>query len=277
MSAGPSTAQQGTVPEEVAGDEEQTSGEPFDLTNKSVVKATVLLSELGRHRRGITATEIAHAVGMTRPTAFRLLLSLEQNGFVARVDNRYMLGWQMARLGRLADPYTGVVSRIQPILNEYAAKFNETTAFAMVTGAASYDVIAEASSSRFLNASHLYVGKSYPLHASATGKLLLAELSDEEAGAALPPRLESFTPSTITRRDAFFKELQKIREQGFATLDNELEVGLFVVACPVRDSAGSLLGVVTIDGPTERLKQFDLQDTVEKLNRAADAIAKVLL
>ncbi|WP_120520356.1 IclR family transcriptional regulator [Arthrobacter celericrescens] len=277
MAAGRSTAaEEGTPSEETVGDEDQASAEPLDLTNKSVVKATVLLSELGRHRQGITVTELAHAVGMTRPTAFRLLLSLEQTGFVVREDNRYMLGWQMARLGRLADPYAGVVPRIQPILNEYAAKFNETTSFAMVTGAASYDVIAEASSSRFLNASYMYVGKSYPLHASATGKLILAELSDEEAGAALPARLESFTPSTITRRDAFFKELQKIREQGFSTLDNELEVGLFVVACPVRDSAGALLGVVTINGPTERLKQLDIQDAVAKLNRAGEAIAKAL-
>lgn len=83
------------------------SDEPFDMTNKSVIKATVLLSELGRHRQGITVTELAQAVRMTRPTAFRLLLSLEQTGFVDRVDNRYKLGWQMARLGRLADPMPG--------------------------------------------------------------------------------------------------------------------------------------------------------------------------
>lgn len=276
MAAGRSTARDETAPEEAFEEEEQASAEPLDLTNKSVVKATVLLSELGRHRQGITATEIAQLVGMTRPTAFRLLLSLEQSGFVARVDNRYMLGWQMARLGRLADPYTGVVSRIQPLLNDFAAKFNETITFIMVTGEASYDVVAEASASRYLNASHMWVGGTYPMHASAAGKVVLAELSDEKVIAALPKRLESFTPKTITRRDALLEELRRVREQGYAVLDDELEEGLFVVACPVRDSAGQLLGALTVNGPTQRVKLDDLEPLVGKLQQAADKVAQAL-
>ena len=107
MAAGRSAAEA----DEAQGTDATAAEESADLTNKSVIKATVLLSELGRHRQGITVTELAQAVGMTRPTAFRLLLSLEQTGFVDRVDNRYLLGWQVARLGRLADPYTGAVAR----------------------------------------------------------------------------------------------------------------------------------------------------------------------
>ena len=115
------------------------------MTNKSVIKATVLLKELGNHRQGITVTELAQAVGMTQPTAFRLLLSLEQTGFVERADNSYMLGWQVARLGRLADPYAGAVARIQPALDEYAVRLNETFSFVMVRGDWDHQVIAEAS------------------------------------------------------------------------------------------------------------------------------------
>lgn len=270
------TVQDKTVPEGVVGDEEPGAAEPLDLTNKSVIKATVLLSELGRHRQGITVTELAHAVGMTRPTAFRLLLSLEQSGFVARVDNRYMLGWQMARLGRLADPYAGVVSRIQPLLNECASRFNETITFVMVTGEASYDVVAEASASRFLNASAMWVGRTYPMHASAAGKVVLAELSDEKVVAALPKRLESYTSKTITRRDALLEELRRVREQGYAILDDELEEGLFVIACPVRDSAGQLLGALTVNGPTQRIKADDLGSLAAKLQQAADKVAAAL-
>ncbi|WP_426300794.1 IclR family transcriptional regulator [Arthrobacter sp. R-11] len=276
MAAGPSTAQDETASEKAVGEEEQASPEPLDLTNKSVVKATVLLGELGRHRQGITVTEIAQAVGMTRPTAFRLLLSLEQRGFVARVDNRYMLGWQMARLGRLADPYAGVVSKIQPLLNECAAKFNETITFVMVTGEASYDVVAEASGARFLNASAMWVGRTYPMHASAAGKVVLAELSDEQVVAALPKRLESFTPKTITRRDALLEELRRVREQGYAILDDELEEGLFVIACPVRDSAGQLLGALTVNGPTQRVKSDDLSALAGQLQLTADKVAEAL-
>ncbi|VXB91421.1 IclR family transcriptional regulator [Arthrobacter sp. 9AX] len=255
---------------EAAGDE------TADLTNKSVIKATVLLSELGRHRAGITVTELAQAVGMTRPTAFRLLLSLEQTGFVDRVDNRYTLGWEMARLGRLADPHTGAVARVQPILDDYAARLNETVNLAMVRDALTYDVIAEASGSRHLNVT-MYVGETYPIHASATGKLMLAEMGDDEVAQALPKKLEAFTPKTITRRDELIQELHKIRHQGYSVLDNELEEGLFVVAFPVRDVAGALVGTVSVNGPEQRLKSDSLPATIDQLRLAGKDIAKALL
>jgi DNA-binding IclR family transcriptional regulator len=238
---------------------------------------TVLLSELGRHRKGITVTELAQAVGMTRPTAFRLLLSLEQTGFVDRVDNRYLLGWQMARLGRLADPYTGAVARIQPILDEYAVKLNETISFAMIRDETSYDVIAEASGSRYLNASQLYVGGSYPVHASATGKLLLAELADEDIDGALPEKLESLTSRTITSRKVLLREIRRVREQGYSVIDEELEEGLFAAACPVRDGAGGLVGVLAVQGPVQRLKSDSLPDTIDLLRQAATDVAKALI
>ena len=255
--------------------EDSTHDEATDLTNKSVIKATVILSELGRHKQGITVTELAQAVKITRPTAFRLLLSLEQTGFVDRVDNRYMLGWEMARLGRLADPYAGAVARIQPVLDEYARKLNETVSFAMVRGDLAYDVIAEASATRYLNVS-LYVGETYPMHASATGKLLLAQLSDNRLAEALPEKLERYTPNTITSRKALLQELQKIREQGYAVIDNELEEGLFVVAVPVHDLAGSVVGVFTINGPVQRLKSDQLPDTLDQLQQGARDISKAL-
>lgn len=258
------------------GDDASTYQEPFDLINKSVIKATVLLKELGHHRQGTTVTELAQAGEMTRPTAFRLLLSLEQAGFVERVDNNYMLGWQVAHLGRLADPYAGAVTRIQPVLEKYAGRLNETFSFAMVRRGGNHKVIAEALGQRYLSASHQYLGGIYPLHASATGKLILAEQSDDKIAAELPEMLDAHTPYTITSRDALLRELDKVREQGYAILDNELEEGLFAVGCPVRDPAGGLTGIVTINGPTQRLKSDRLPETIDELRQAAEDVAKAL-
>ena len=265
------------APEEaLVDDDAATSQEPFDLANKSVIKATVLLKELGRHRQGITVTDLAQAGDVTRPTAFRLLLGLEQTGFVQRVDNRYVLGWQVARLGRLANPYAGAVARIQPILDEYAGRINETFSFVMVHDEGDHKVIAEALASRYLSVSHQYLGGIYPLHASATGKLILAEQSDDRIAAELPETLDSHTPFTITSRDALLRELGKVRDQGYAILDNELEEGLFAVGCPIRDSAGELIGVVTVNGPTQRLKSERLPETIDAVRQAADKVAAVL-
>jgi DNA-binding IclR family transcriptional regulator len=268
---------QSAVPEETPdGEEAATTPEPFDLINKSVVKATVLLRELGRHRDGINVTELAQSVKMSRPTAFRLLLSLEQTGFVEREDNRYKLGWQLAHLGRLADPYAGAVARIQPVLDEYASKLKETFSFVMVRGEWDHEVIAEASGSRYLSASHMYLGGTYPLHASATGKLILAEQSDDKIVAKLPAKLEKFTKHTITSRDALLKEVRQVREQGYSILDDELEEGLFAVGCPVRDPAGTLIGILLINGPAQRLKSDQLPAVIDELRKGADEVAKLL-
>lgn len=258
-------------------DVEELAQEPTDLTNKSVIKAGALLRELGRHPRGITVTELAQAVRMTRPTAFRLLLTLEQIGFVDRDDNLYTLGFEIARLGRLADPVSGLAARLQPILDELATDLNESIGFAIVNGDLDYDLVAESFGSRILNVPQQYIGRKYPLHASATGKILLAEVSDERIAEVLPDVLESFTRHTITLRSDLIREIHEVRTQGYATLDNELEEGLFTVGCAVREASGALMGVITASGPGERLRTGRLPATVERLRQAADDIAKAIL
>lgn len=247
-----------------------------DLTNKSVIKATVLLSELGRHSKGLTVTELAQRVGMTRPTAYRLLVSLEQTGFVERTDSKYTLGWEIARLGKLADPHRGIITRVQPTLDSLAEQLNETIDYAVVNGETDFDLIAEATGSHILTASQGYVGQHYPLHASATGKLLLAELPDETVEAVLPERLPALTRYTITDRAELVSALREIRLLTYATVDNENEEGLFSVSVAVRHEEGQLMGVITANGPNERMRSSRLPHMVERLRQAADDIAASL-
>ncbi|WP_433875275.1 IclR family transcriptional regulator [Sinomonas atrocyanea] len=252
------------------------ASETSDLTNKSVIKAMVLLSELGRHPRGITVTELAQKVKMTRPTAFRLLLSLEQTGFVERLDNRYLLGLEIARLGRLADPHRGTIARIQPMLDALSEELNEMIGYAVVNGEGDFDLIAEAYGTRLLTMAQGWVGREFPIHASATGKLVLAELTDEKVEAMLPETLPSLTRFTITDRKELIKALHEIRRQGYSTLDDELEEGLFAVSVAVRDDEGVLIGVLTATGPDQRMKSGRLPGIVETLRRSAGDIARTL-
>ena len=258
--------------EDATTDESETT----DLTNKSVIKATMILSELGRHLRGITVTQLAQRVGMTRPTAFRLLVSLEQTGFVERVDNKYMLGWEMARLGRLADPHRGIIARVQPVLDALAEELNETIGYAVVNGEGGFELIAEAYGSRLLTLSQGWIGRDFPLHASGTGKIVLAELPDEKVEALLPETLPMLTRFTITSRKDFIEVLHEVKRQGYATMDNELEEGLFAVSLPVRDDDGQLIGVLSATGPDQRMKSGRLPAIVEQLRQSAKEIARSL-
>jgi len=245
-----------------------------DLTNKSVIKAMSLLRELGHHPHGITVTEAAQKVGLTRPTAFRLLLSMEHEGFVDRRENVYTLGWEFLRLGRNADLTAGIAARILPGLEDLAERLNESTAFTLSKGELDYDIIAEAASSRVLSVSSIH--HRFPIHASAFGKIILAELPDERIAEIIPAKLPSHTRETITDRDQLLRELHTVRRQAYAVVDNELEEGLFAIAVPCRDTDGQLLGVISATGPQQRMKTGRLPNMVEDLRALALETARIL-
>ncbi|MFI8997829.1 helix-turn-helix domain-containing protein [Streptomyces sp. NPDC053542] len=149
------------------------SAAPTGLTNKSVVKAARLLRELAAQPRGgATVTTLAKAVGISRPTAFRLLLSLEQTALVDRIDNNYVLGCELARLGRYADPHSGVVRRAQPLLQELADHLNESVTLSAATPNDNLELIAEAYGSHVVGVMNQGMrDQHYPLHANSTGKV----------------------------------------------------------------------------------------------------------
>lgn len=255
------------------------AAEPADLVNKSVTKAIRLLRELvAQPKTGATVTVLAKAAGLSRPTAFRLLLSLERSGMVDRIDNNYILGWDLARLGRLADPYAGLVARVQPLLQELADKFNETVSMSVPNGQDGLDLIAEAFGSHLVGMSsslHM-VGQQWPLHASSSGKVLLAELPPEKVISILPEQLPAFTEHTITDRKALLRELQQIREQGFGVIDNELEEGLLSLSRPIRDASGTLVAVLTINAPRYRFGRDRIPEALQYMQDVVDRLVEAL-
>ncbi|MEU1513213.1 IclR family transcriptional regulator [Streptomyces sp. NPDC005811] len=250
---------------------------PTELTNKSVTKAVRLLRELAAQpRSGATVSALAKAAEISRPTAFRLLNSLERNGFVDRVDHNYILGWELARLGRLADPYAGLVARVQPLLQELADKCNETVTLSVPNLQDGIDLIAEAAGSQLIGLSaQNMIGQRWPLHASSTGKILLAEMPAEKVKALLPEKLESYASNTITDRAALLKELQQVREQGFSVIDNELEEGLLSLSRPIRDSSGVLVAVMSLNGPRYRFGRVRIPEALQQMQATVDRIVEV--
>jgi DNA-binding IclR family transcriptional regulator len=248
--------------------------EPTALVNKSVLKAGQLLRELAAHpRTGVTVTKLAKAVGMSRPTATRLLYSLERTGLVDRVGHNYILGWEMARLGRYADPFAGLVVRASPLLQELADKFNESVTLSVPNGRDGLDLVAEAAGSHVVGIrAQGMVGQQYPLHASSSGKILLAELPVERVIAMLPEKLEAYTPHTITDRTKLLQEIDQVREQGFAIIDNELEQELISLSRPVRDSSGTLVAILTLNGPRYRFGRARIPEALQQMQEIVDRL-----
>jgi DNA-binding IclR family transcriptional regulator len=114
-------------------------------------------------------------------------------------------------------------------------------------------ILAQADGPRLLGLTN-WVGRSISLHASAAGKLVLAELDDRELQAWIKrERPQRLTPRALTSRSALITEIDQVRRQGWAILDEESEPGLGSIAVPVRDADNTLQAILGFSGPADRL------------------------
>lgn len=258
-----------------AGDPEEIRESTLRL-NRSVLRAAKLLQTVGDHPAGATASTLAAETGLPRPTAFRLLLSLESMGLLVREGGLFSLGWEVVRLGRIADPYRGILPRVQLMLDGLAAQLGENVSYSVVTGPTTHEVIAEADGPYLLAIAKGWIGKDFQLHAGATGKMLLSHLSDEQLTQILPEHLEATTKYTITSRSSLLFDLAEVRARGFATTDNELEEGLYAITVAVHDAAGSPIGMISVSGLDQRMKAVGVDFYVNHLRAASAALAASL-
>lgn len=211
-------------------------------------------------------------------TAARLLATLTDEGFVERTpdDAGWTLGLPLVRLARAADPDRALILIARPVLEDLAATAGESAGLAVPRPGPAMDMIAEADAPGLLGATN-WVGRNFPLHASAPGKLVLAELNDAELARWIKrSRPHRFTPRTITTARGLRTELSTIRAQGYAELDDELEPALASLAITVRDTRGEALAFVGISGPSPRLSAERRRALVGPVRAAAARIAQAL-
>jgi len=130
-------------------------------------------------------------------------------------------------------------------------------------------ILDEVTGSHFVGAAG-NVGTRWPIHATSTGKVLLA--FDEQYVGVIDDTLEALTKRTITDRTVLEAELAEIRRRGYAETVDELEHGFSGVGAVVRGSMGDVLGALSICGPTQRLSEprrsqlgMILMDAAERL------------
>ena len=245
---------------------------PAFARNQSLQRGIALLRALETTPAGASAPELARATSLPLPTTRRLLATLADEGFVDRRagDRRFVLGRDLVRLGRGADPWAAVVPLALPVLEGLVAKAAETAMLAAARLPA-VDVIAQVDAPRAVRVAS-WVGRSFPLYASVGARLPLSALADGEIAALIGPgpypRLATGTRTTLA---AVLEAIGETRAAGFAEGADELEDGLATLAVPVGDVAadGLFLGLY---GPSSRLDERRRRALLPRLRRAAKEI-----
>jgi DNA-binding IclR family transcriptional regulator len=209
--------------------------------------AHVLAVVLERSPR--TLTELADLVGLAAVDVAPLVSALERHDLVAwdAEHSGVRPGAAALRFARSGVGREDLVELAQPSLRRLADESGET-ANVIVPRPAGTEAIAQVDGRHLLGATN-WIGRELPLHCTAAGKVFLA------FGAAQLPQgeLEQLTPATITDRERLWRELEAIRDQGYATIVDELEPGLSAVAAPIRDRGGDVVATLTASGASLRL------------------------
>jgi DNA-binding IclR family transcriptional regulator len=214
-----------------------------------------------------SAPALARACGLNRATAWRLLKTLQVRGLVVLDEDtgRYTIGLTAVELGNAAGP-DALVAAARPVLESTSRETGETAALA-VPGVGGLTYVDEVTPTAVLTAS--WLGRSVPVHATSTGKALLAFLPEEQVRRVLGGVLTAFTPTTITDPDALAAELAATRARGYGTCAGELESSLYGVSAPVRDRNGRPLAVLSIWGPKDRVHEALFEELGAVVVRAA--------
>jgi DNA-binding IclR family transcriptional regulator len=239
---------------------------------QSVERALAILDILARSgEAGVTA--IAKELGVHKSTAFRLVTTLEQGGLVEQSEERgkYRLGMGILRLAGATTARLDLVQEARPISRRLAATTGETVNIAVLADRAALylDQVAGSSSLQ----PHNWVGQHIPLHATSNGKVLLSGLDDGELVRTLGDDLPAYTDATVTDLELLRKEVAEVRERGFSTAVDELEVGLTAVAAPIHNAHGDVIAAISVSGPTFRLDEAQLAAVTTELRAAAREIS----
>lgn len=243
---------------------------------QSVDRALNVLELLARWGDG-GVSEVAAELEVHKSTAFRLLGALESHGLVEQTEERgkYRLGFGLVRLAGAVSVRMDITKMARPVAERLANEIGETVNIAVLRE--HYAVNVDQALGPASVTTQNWVGQVTPLHATSSGKVLLAHVDGQERARLVKlTALATFTADTITTAGELEKELQKVLENGYATTVGEYEDGLNAVAVPVWDADGTVVAALSASGPSYRFTPSRMEKLVPTMKEAGQQVSRRL-
>ena len=254
---------------------ENESGQAKPERGSALFKALSVLEVAFREARPVGLSEIAGQLGLPRQSVHRTLQQLEDNGLLLRdaTRERYVVGPRMTRLALAALDAAKHTAPTRAILEALVAELGETCNIGVLDGRAV--VYIDRVECDWPLRLQLQAGSHVPLHCTSIGKLLLAHLSRAQrrrllTAAALP----RYTANTITDPEALEQQLAQIRQDGYATNDQELNEGVVSLAVPILADNGKPIAGLAVHAPEVRMSLAQGMAHLPKLRETAARLAE---
>lgn len=244
---------------------------------KSADRTLEILEFCGRQRHPVAHAEIAGALGIPKSSASALLGNMVERDYLTfhPETNGYALG---AAVIALASGYLRELDlpRLgQAAVQALAAQVGESAALAVLAGR-QVQVVARHNWVQPLMYT-VHIGDTAPLHASASGKAILAFMPPSRRDALLTSyRFERHAPRTLRSRRALLPALNTARSAGFARADEELVEGIMTLAAPVFDTREEIAGAISVSVPTPRLRRYRIENLARQVRDQAQSLSRAL-
>ena len=241
---------------------------------QSVSRAAAILRCFYDHQE-LGLQEISDLVGLHKSTTATLVTTLKNEQLLEQdpLTSKYRLGMSAFILG--SSTQINLRTLTQPYLAALNRQFLETVNLATPLDT---DIIyINKMESEYSMRTCTRIGGRLPFYCTANGKAIFAHYSDQQLDNLLSHlTMQKFSPSTITDADLLLEELHRIRQQGYACDDGELETGLCCYAAPIFDCAGAPAAAISVSGPAIRLKEKIRDGVIAQLQKSAKEISAVL-
>jgi IclR family transcriptional regulator, pca regulon regulatory protein len=243
---------------------------------KSLDRGLTVIKSLSGPGPGRTAADVARQTGLTRASARRFLLTLEHLGYVRSDDRRFALTPRALELGYAYLSSLSLPQIAQPHLRELVDLVHESSSVSVLDGAEVVYVAREATV-RIMTVA-IAVGTRFPAHATSMGRVLLSGLAVPDLDRFLAGHeLQPLTPATVTDPDKLRAAIEQVRAQGWALVDQELEIGLRAVAVPIHNPSGQVVAAMNLSTHASHRSADSIhQDLLPPLRRAAEMIERDL-
>ena len=226
---------------------------------QSVSHALDVLEEFHGDVDELGVTELSKKLKLHKNNVFRILATLQSRNYIEqnKANENYRLGIRCLELGQTFIHQRGMLKQANPVLQELAEKTGETSYVSIMRGneVVYLDSVEPKTTVRVVSR----LGFHMPTYATAAGKVLVAFESEEDLRKRFSGELKSYTKNTFRTVEELFRDLEAVREKGYATDLEEFEEGLRCVASPIRDYTRKVIGALSVSGPAHRLADEKIQ------------------
>jgi IclR family pca regulon transcriptional regulator len=243
---------------------------------QSFERGLSVIRAFGGDRRRRSLREIAEETGLTTAATRRFLLTLVELGLVTRDGREFLLGPRVLDLGYATLSGLSVAELVRPYVEDLVAEVDESGAVSVLVGGEIVSLV-RVPTRRMMTVA-LAPGSRLPAHCTSAGRVLLAGLDPASLDAFLEEvPLQACTARTITDPSMWRRELDRVRREGFAVVDQEYEEGLIALAVPIRDSSDNVVAALNVSVDAFRAGPGELeQRLLEPLRAVAARIEPVV-